>query len=87
VLSGGVADRDDDQVQVALVQAGDDVVEADGVAGGEAGRDADDALLAAGCWQASGVESGDDGVPVDPGDRGPVADACRSLDVTGASSR
>ena len=37
-----IRSRDDDQAQVALVQAGDDVVEADGVADGEAGRNADD---------------------------------------------
>jgi hypothetical protein len=46
-LPSGAADGDGDQLQVALVEAGDDVAEADGVAGGEAGRDADDALLSA----------------------------------------
>ncbi len=40
-----MADGGGDQVQAALVEAGDGVAQADGVAGGEAGRDADDALF------------------------------------------
>ena len=42
-----MADGGGDQVQAALVGAGDGVAQADGVAGGEAGRDADDALFPA----------------------------------------
>ena len=45
MLPGGSADSGGDQIQVARVEAWDGVAETDGVAGGEAGRDADDALL------------------------------------------
>jgi hypothetical protein len=58
------------QVQAVLVEAGDGVAEADRVPGGEAGRDADDVLFPAGCWQASAVERADGGVPVDCGRAG-----------------
>jgi hypothetical protein len=70
-LPGGVADGAGDQAEVALVEAGDGVAEAAGVVGGEAGRDSDDALLPAGCWQVPAVERGYDGVPVDPRHRVP----------------
>src|SRR5260370_12325880 len=79
VVPGGMADRSGYQFQAAVVEAGDGVTEAGGVAGGEAGRDAHDALLPAGCWRAAAVERGDDGIPVDPRYRGAVDDAGRSL--------
>lgn len=43
---GGVVYSGLDEVQVALVEAGDRVAEAHGVPGGEAGDDPQDALLA-----------------------------------------
>ena len=52
-----MADGGGDQVQAALVGAWDGVAEADGVAGGEASRDADDAPLPAGRWQEPAVEA------------------------------
>jgi hypothetical protein len=39
-----VADGGGDQVEAALVEAGDGIAEADGVPGGEAGRDSQDAF-------------------------------------------
>jgi hypothetical protein len=53
------------------------------VAGGEACRQAHDALLPSGGGQAAAVEGGDDGVPVDPRQRGAVADARCSFDMAG----
>src|ERR1700757_353556 len=52
-----MADRGGDQVQAALVEAGDGVAQADGVAGGEAGRDADDVLFPAGGGQVPPLSS------------------------------
>jgi len=40
VLPGGMADRSGYQFEAAVVEAGDGVTGADGVAGGEADRDA-----------------------------------------------
>src|ERR1035441_3603973 len=85
VLAGVVEDGGGDQPWVALVEAGDGVAEADGVAGCEAGRDSDDALFPAGCWQAPAVKGGHDRVPVDPRHRGAVADAGRGLYVAGGA--
>jgi hypothetical protein len=56
VLPGGVTDGGGDQVQAAGIEAGDGVAEADGVACGEAGRDPDDAPLAAARRQAAAVD-------------------------------
>jgi hypothetical protein len=60
VADGGgdqvVADGGGDQVQAGLVEAGDGVAEADGVAG-EAGCHAHDALLPAGCGQVPAAQS------------------------------
>jgi hypothetical protein len=53
------------------------------VAGGEAGRDLDDAPLPAAGREAAAGEGGDDGVPADPRHRGAVAHAGRRLDVHG----
>ena len=48
-----------------IVEAGDGVAEADGGAGGEAGRYLEDAAFAAGAWEAASAEGGDGGVTGD----------------------
>lgn len=48
-----MADHSGDQFQAAVVESGDGAAEADKVADGEAGRDAHDARLSAGCRQTA----------------------------------
>jgi hypothetical protein len=62
--SGRVPDRGGEQGDVALVEAGDGVAEADGDPAGEAGGDLEDAAFAAGAGEFTGVQGGDGGVPV-----------------------
>jgi hypothetical protein len=65
-----VADGGEQVAEVAAVQAGDGIAEADGDAAGEAGGEPEDPLLAAGAGEFTDVERGDSGGPVDGGHRG-----------------
>ena len=62
----------DHQLDAAAVDAGEGVAEVHGYAGGQAGRQAEHPVLAAGAGQAV-VQGGDRGGPVDDGQRGAVA--------------
>jgi hypothetical protein len=56
--------------EVAGVEAGDGIAEADGGAAGEAGGEPEDPLLTAGAGELTDVERGDGSGPVDGGHRG-----------------
>ena len=76
-----MGDGDEQQADVALVEAGDGVAEIDRDAAGEASGEAQDPPLAAGAGKLACVQGGDRRVPVDGGHlRGPVADAGAALD-------
>jgi hypothetical protein len=66
-LAAGVAYGGDQQVEVALVQAGECLAEIDGDAVGQAGRDLQHPLLAPGARETR-AQGGDHGGPVDDGD-------------------
>jgi hypothetical protein len=68
-------DGSEKQVVVAVVESGDGVAEADGGACGEAGCELEDAPFASGAWEASAVQSGGGGLPVDGGHGGADAGA------------
>ena len=62
----------DHELDVAVIEAGEGVAEADGCAVGEAGCQAEHPVLAAGAGQAV-IQGGDRGAPVDDGQAGAVA--------------
>src|SRR5580692_1123163 len=66
-VSGGVPDGGGDEREVALVEAGDGIAEADRGPGGEARGDAEDGSLAAAGRELPVVEGAGGGLPVDPG--------------------
>jgi hypothetical protein len=68
-------DCGDQKICVAVVQASDGVAEADGSACGEAGCELEDAPFASGAWEASAVQGGGGGFPVDGGHGGADAGA------------
>ena len=60
----------DYEADIGLIEAAERVVEVDGDANGDAGRQAQDAVLPATAGQVSGIAAGDDGLPVDLGQFG-----------------
>src|SRR5216683_7882111 len=75
-LAAGVAYGGDQQIEVALVDAGQGVVETDGDSAGDACGQEEDAPFAAAGGQFAGVEGGDGCFPVGAGQQGDaVADA------------
>src|SRR5258707_5759129 len=76
VLSCGVADGCDQELQVPVVQAGNGLAEGDEGAVGDAGGEGEDALFPAAEGDLPVMEGGERRVPVDPGHQGgAVADA------------
>ncbi len=65
-------DRGDQEAQVAVVDAGDGVAEADGRLADEAGGGSQHPLLAGRAGQFAGVQGNDGGFPVDRGRAGTV---------------
>src|ERR1035438_7717310 len=66
-FSGCTPDGGDQELDVAVIKAGEGVLEIDGDAVGQACRDLQHPLLAPGAWETR-AQGGDHGGPVDDGD-------------------
>ena len=71
-MSGCVGDGPDDEAGVAVVDAGQGVVEADRNSAGDAGGQAEHASYSSAAWQLADVGGGDRGFPVGAGHQGDI---------------